>query len=84
MIVYIIRGSPAALPLLTYIVVFGPEQLLKQLHNAHILSRFYIGFFVRGGGIIVCGNVLKLGGLGAWSPRKILKFTTSETAAGGF
>ena len=26
----------------------------------------------------MCGNILKLGGQGAHSPRKILKFTTSE------
>ena len=32
------------------------------------------------GGIIACGNILKLV---ACSPRKILKFMTSETASGG-
>ena len=38
-----------------------------------------MGYFIGGElGIIVCGNILKLGGLGACSHRK---FMTSETAS---
>jgi hypothetical protein len=37
-----------------------------------------------GGEILKCGSVPKLGGPGASSPRKILKYTTSETVPGGF
>ena len=46
-------------------------------------SRFRTGYLVSGE-IAASGNILKLGGLGAYFPRKILKFTTSETASGGF
>ena len=44
----------------------------------------FIQGFLSAGEIIASGNMLKLGGLGACSPRKFLKFATSETASGGF
>ena len=43
-------------------------------------NKLYQGFiqeFSLEGEIVASGNMLKLGGLGACSPRKILKFTTS-------
>ena len=48
------------------------------------LHRVLYRIFHQRGEIIACGNILKLGGLGACSPRKILKFKTSEIASGGF
>ena len=34
------------------------------------MARFYTGFFIRGGKIIACGNILKLGGSGGMLPQE--------------
>ena len=49
-----------------------------QKPSAGFYTKF---FFVRGGEIIACGKILKLGGLMIYSPRKFLKFMTSEIAS---
>ena len=43
-----------------------------------------IMIFFAEGEILVCSSIPKLGILGVCSPRKKLKFTTSETVSGGF
>ena len=45
------------------------------------MQQGFIQDFLSEGEFVAYGNILKLGGLGACSPRKI---TTSETASGGF
>ena len=44
----------------------------------------FIWDFSSVGEIIANNNILKLGGLGACSPRKLLKFMTFETDSGVF
>ena len=63
---------------------FWPRTIIKTTPQCTYVIKVLYRIFRQRGEIIVCGNVFKLGGLGAWSPRKILKFTTSETASGGF
>ena len=45
----------------------------------------FIQDFYQRGGIVASSNMIKLGDLGAYSPRKmILKLKTSKTVSGGF
>ena len=68
------------------------KSFLHKFFNFPLYSMqgFIQDFFLVGGKIAKCDKITacismpKLGGLEACSPRKILKFTTSETASGGF
>ena len=61
---------------------------VEKLLNVHLSNTIYTirtlyRIFCQQGEIISSGSMLKQRGLGACSPKKNLKFTTSESASGG-
>ena len=48
------------------------------------MNRDLYRIFSQRGEILACGSIPKLGRSGGMLPQEILKFTTSETASGGF